>query len=191
MSIETNQICPWVPAEPKPQHQHTKTTAFQCSRTGIWPLRMKWKSSIEESTLSQSRVRKQLIQALPPSSSLWNSDTKRFETLFKSKSFGCGGRWWIAYLHSCHSMRVSNLLNTEDLTVGEIKGENLEARGQGFIREEGEYLEVVLATAPLLQWSFRFLNPVETALEFVREKIAVVADIFCWFVVVFSVWFMF
>lgn len=68
-------------------------------------------------------------------------------------------------------MRVSNLLDTEDLTVGEIKGENLEERGQGFISE------VVLATA-LLQWSFRLLNPVETALEFVREKIAVVADIF-------------
>lgn len=68
-------------------------------------------------------------------------------------------------------MRVSNLLDTEDLTVGEIKGGNLEERGQGFISE------VVLATA-LLQWSFRLLNPVETALEFVREKIAVVADIF-------------
>lgn len=41
----------------------------------------------------------------------------------------------IAYLHSCHSMRVLNLLNTEDLKdlFVEIKGENLEAR----VEDEG------------------------------------------------------
>lgn len=102
----------------------------------------------------------------------------------------------LAYLHSCHSMRVSNLFDTEALKdlVGEIRGENLEARDQGFfIREEDEegeeYLELGLATE-FLQWSFRLENTVATALEFVREKIAV-ADIFVSWSSSFSVWFMF
>lgn len=93
-------------------------------------------------------------------------------------------------------MRVLNLLNTEEDLVGEIKGENLEARGGSFIGE-GEYLGLGLATA-LLLWSFRLRKTVAaaTALEFVREKIAV-ADIDSSFFLVgssscvFSVWFMF
>lgn len=195
MSIETNQICPWVPAELNHNINTPKRRRFKMfnnKQEQAYDL-YGW----NESHPSRNRLslgvesvsnRYRHFHLLPHSETQTQKGSKLW---FKSKSFGCGGRWWIAYLHSCHSMRVSNLLNTEDLTVGEIKGENLEARGESFIREEGEYLEVVLATAPLLQWSFRFLNPVETALEFVREKIAVVADIFCWFVVVFSVWFMF
>lgn len=87
-----------------------------------------------------------------------------------------------------------NLLNTEEDLVGEIKGENLEARGGGFNREdeEVEYLELGFATALL---SFRLPNTAATALEFVREKIAVADILILSFLLVgrrvFSVWFMF
>lgn len=87
-------------------------------------------------------------------------------------------------------MRVSNLLNTEELKdlFLEIKGENLKARVEGFIGEEEEEevnnLELGLATA-FRKRNVRLSNPLKTALRLVTERIAV-ADIF-FFVVVFSV----
>lgn len=88
----------------------------------------------------------------------------------------------VAYLHSCHSMRVLNLLNTEDFKdlFVEIKGENLESRVKGFIgEEEGNNLELGLAKL-LRQQNVRLPNPKTTALGLVTERIAV-ADIFFFF----------